>query len=117
MVVVLFDLLSKKPAGVVLPDRAAHAAAAPGQLVPDQQAKLIAGAVDRGVLGIMAESDEVGSHFLDHAHVAEVEGIGEGAAIPGVLFVAMGAAQEQPPAVEIKRPFFREFEPAAAEAL
>ena len=65
----------------------------------------------------MGETDEVGAHVLDELHLLLDEIVGHGGGVAGVVFVAMGSAEEEALAVELEGAVLDEFGVANAEGL
>ena len=118
VVAVLVDHRASMSRACWLVALAAEAAAAPGDLLPDQQAQLVAQVQRQARLLVVAEPDEVGAHLLDRGRArARTTSSVSGGAEAGVVLVAVGAAQQQALAVEEERALFLELEVAQAKAL
>ncbi len=96
---------------------AADASAAPGDLFPDEDAEFVAEFEDAARLLVVCEADEVHAHVLDELHLLTDEVVGHRGCIAGVVFVAMGAAQEEAFAIELEGAMFDELGVADAEGL
>ena len=96
---------------------AAKPAAAPGDFLPDEQAQLVAEVEDERCLLVVAEADEVGPHLLDLRHRAADHVVGHGCRDSRVVFVVVGAAEEQPLAIELEGPVRHPLHAPQAESL
>src|SRR4051812_26196766 len=95
---------------------AAEAAAAPGYLFPNEQAKLVAQFEDAARLLVVAETDEVHAHRLHQAHFLLHQFLRHRRAKAGVVLMPMRAAQEQALAVQLEGSVLDELERAQPEA-
>ncbi len=103
MVVVLLDHVAQRPAAHLLEDVVADAAAAPGNLLPHEDAESIAELKHATRLLVVGEANEVGSHLFDELHLLLDEVIGHPGRVTGVVFVAMGSAKEKAFAIKLER--------------
>ncbi len=86
----------------LLEDVVADAAAAPGNLFPDEDAEPVAVLEHAARLLVVGETDEVRAHVLDELHLLVDEVVGHGGCVACVVFVAMGSAEEESLAVELE---------------
>ena len=117
VVTVLIDHVGEHIFGVLLEGLAADAGAAPGGLLPDHQAELVAEVEDEAVLLVVGEADEVRAHGADEAELFADEVVGHGGGDACVVGMARGAAEEDTLAVELEWAVVDEFDVADAEAL
>src|SRR5690606_17157527 len=94
-----------------------QSAAAPRYLFPHQYAQAIACLEDDARLLVMSESDEIDAHLLHHVHFLPDHVFGHCRTDAGVVFMAMGTAEQQSLARGVKRPVLSKFEVPEADAL
>ena len=95
----------------------AQTAAAPGYFFPDEKSQLVAEPQNDAGLLIVPQADKVGTHLFYLLHFGAHHLFGQGSAYSGMVFMAVSAAQQQPLAVQVERPFLFEAEMAEAEVL
>lgn len=110
-------ILVMHPARLVLVALSAQTAAAPGYFFPDEKSQLVAEPQNDAGLLIVPQADKVGTHLFYLLHFGAHHLFGQGSAYSGMVFMAVGAAQQQPFAVQVERPFLFEAEMAEAEVL
>src|SRR5262252_8456285 len=117
MIVVLVDHVSQHAFRLPLVALPSQSAAAPWDLLPDQQTQLVA-AIEHGArLLIMAQPDEVCSHLFDQRHLFANEILGHRRAEQSVILVALRAPDEESLAIELERAVLEEFEVPKAKPL
>ena len=113
MIAMLIDHRRQLVLRHLLPRSVADAAAAPRQLLPHQQPKLIAQLEHQPRLLIVREPDEVRAHLLNHLHLFARHIIRNRRRIPSMVFMPMRSAQQQPLAIQLERPMLDELVSAA----
>lgn len=104
MVAMLADESLEHVAALLLVTVAADAAAAPWDLLPDEQSELIAELENKRCLLVVAEAHEVRAHFLDgHKGLAD-DLVGHGGGDSGVVLVVMRASEQETFAIELEGP-------------
>ena len=98
----LVDEVGQHGARLLFPFFTHDAGAAPGRLLPDQQAQLIAEVKHHARLLIVAKADEVCTHGLDQLQFLAELVIGLGGGNFGVVHMALCTAQQQALAVEFE---------------
>ena len=116
MVAVLRYHVGQHAAGLLAVGVTAQSAPAPGDFFPDEEAQLVAQAQDDVRLLVVSQADEVGAQGFYLLHFALHQLLGQGGAPSGVVFVAVRAAKQQAPAIEVERPVLLEAEVPEAEA-
>src|SRR5260370_20538120 len=91
--------------------------AAPGELFPNHQAKLITEVEHNARLLVVAEAKEIRSHIFDHLHFFAGDLLRYGRPQAGVVFVPRGTTQQQAFAVELERPVVNKLVEAKPKAL
>jgi hypothetical protein len=113
----LLDHELEQVAGVGAQRGVATAGTAPGEFLPNDEAKFVAEIKHQLRLLIVGETDEVRAHVADHAQLAAGNVVGDGGGGPSVIFVTMRAAQEKLFSVEEESAVLLKFEMAQPEAL
>ncbi len=117
MVVVLRDHVAQRAAAHLLEDVVAHAAAAPGNLLPHQDAEPVAVLEHTPRLLVVPQPNEICAHVFDELHLLLEQFIRHRRRIACVVFVAAGPAQQQTLSIQLERPMFDELGVADAECL
>ena len=103
VVAVLVDHVAEHAPRLLLVALATHAAAAPRDLFPNQQAQLIALIEHDARLLVMRETDEIRAHLLDHRHLFADKVLRHRGRQAGVILVAVCASEQQPLTVQLER--------------
>ncbi len=102
MVVVLGDHVAEHAASHLFEGVVADSGAAPGDLLPNEDAETVAELEHAARLLVVSKADEVRAHILDELHLLVDEVVGHGGGVACVVFVAVGSAEEEALAVELE---------------
>ena len=117
MVVVLLDHVRQHVLRILLKGCIADSGAAPGNLLPHHQAKLVAEIEHQAILLVMGEANKVRAHLADEMHLLPDLLVAHGCRNASVIGMPMRSLQENSFAVELERPMLYEFDVAYAKAL
>src|SRR5215216_1750298 len=117
MIIMLFDHILQHSFCLLLINLSAQPAAAPGNFFPDEDAETIAEIENDARLLVMTQANKIHSHFLHHYHFCSHLIFCHSGRYTRMIFMTLGAADQQSFSIQQERALLYKFDMAEAELL